>query len=237
MKLTSPSKEHNMSDDDNNKNGILNKLESVAKIIASVVIASASLIFTHLYNERSLEQERILAEDQNRTSRIAVVREFIPHLISNNETEKKAALIILDSLGQSEFVARFASVDGSEGSKAAGDIIMARSATAAQAPPAEKSVNSEKISGWVYLGHYQSNARTWKTQYFDFSENANPDTLDGQEFKVREATGSINLRNSPPNTFGSLGNVIGSLRPGHEVKVLEVKEWFNSGYIWAKVTG
>ena len=226
-----------MSRDDSKQHGTLTKVEKISKIFASVVIAGASLIFTYIYNARSLEQERILTEDQNRTSKINAVREFIPHLVSNNAAEKKAALLILDSLGQSEFVARFASSDDSEGSKEAGDIVMARSATATQAPAAEVSATAQKISGWVYLGRYESKTKTWKTSYFDSLDNADPDTLKNRELKVREATGSINLRNSPPNSFGSLGNVITSLKPGREVKVLEVKEWFNSGYMWAKVTG
>ena len=58
-----------------------------------------------------------------------------------------------------------------------------------------------------------------------------------QIIKVRKSTNSINLRMSPPNSFGQLGKVSGILSSGSEVRILEIKEWFGSGYFWARVEG
>jgi len=89
--------------------------------------------------------------------------------------------------------------------------------------------------GWVYLGHYDSDKDTWKTRYFEFDSAIHPDNLKGNLLFVREETGSVHVRNSPPNPFGKFGDVVGYLRPAQKIKVLEVKEWFNTGYIWAQV--
>ena len=92
--------------------------------------------------------------------------------------------------------------------------------------------------GWSFLGHYDIKKKSWKTHYFDFAKfsgEPQPYDLLGKKLSVWEKTGAINIRNSPPNSIGRLGTIVRALEPGEVVKVLEIKEWFNSGYMWAKV--
>jgi hypothetical protein len=225
----------------NGKQTNLQKMESIAKIISIVVIAGAGVIFTNMYNDRSLEQEKILREQETAIATIGMIREFIPSLVSDDEEEKRAALIILDSMGQSEFVARFTMTDTSRGSKEAGDLLMARGGTLvrdASRPPAvlPSRQPSKEVTGWVYLGHYDSRSRSWRTRYFDFKEGVEPDNLVNiPAIYVRRETGSVNVRHDMPDTYGKLGDKVGVLNPGQKIKVLEVREWFNSGYLWAKI--
>jgi len=88
--------------------------------------------------------------------------------------------------------------------------------------------------GWAYLGHYENGA--WKTRYFQFSENAEPSSLNQKkDLEVREETGALNVRKKMPNFFGQFAPVIDTLKSGSKVDILEVEEWDNSGYMWAHI--
>jgi hypothetical protein len=236
------------------------KVEIVSKIISSILIAGLGVYLTWLYNDRSLEQERILkdtAMEQEKilresalqqeklleqqsidTAKIKAIREFIPHLVSANDNEKKAALLVLDSMGYGDFVTRFANSEQSKGSKEAGDIVMARPELSAETRVIKNT--SEKqgvVIGWVYLGAWNSSAKKWNSRYFDYTVTSNPndDRFVGQTIETREVTSSVNVRNAPPNSFGSLGKIQGILKPKATAKIVNLEEWFNSGYMWAEV--
>lgn len=243
-------------------NSNLKKVEAWSKIISTVFIAAASVIVTWIYNESTLEQQKILSESKAaqekiltetalqqekllqqqdiNTAKIKAIREFIPHLVSMDNNEKKTALLVLDSMGYSDFVIKFSSSDQTRGSKEAGDIVNSRSESSSETPVIESMVTTkEKELGWVYLGDWSDSKKEWETKYFDFEKVSNPEANNAikQLITVSKLTGSINVRMSPPTIFGKLGKVSGILHSGSQVRILEIKEWSSSGYFWARVEG
>lgn len=89
-------------------------------------------------------------------------------------------------------------------------------------------------AGWVYLGEYDKNTKTWKTVYYDIGKNQSPSDLAGKKLKVTAV--ASNVRETMPSAFGSFGDVIDNLRNGTEVTVNRVQEWHTSGYEWAAVS-
>jgi hypothetical protein len=89
--------------------------------------------------------------------------------------------------------------------------------------------------GWIYLGQYVNTSNRWKTTYLDIDE-ATPRSLEGKSIKVSTAVENLNVRDQPPNTFGSLGRIIDVLVSGDEVQVLKIEDWASVGYIWAQVS-
>ena len=87
--------------------------------------------------------------------------------------------------------------------------------------------------GWAYLGHFE-NGR-WVTQYFDFKDNDEPSSLVNTNQTVRKKTGALNVRRGMPDFVGRFPKVIDVLKVGSEVKIVEAKEWYTSGYMWAHV--
>jgi hypothetical protein len=87
--------------------------------------------------------------------------------------------------------------------------------------------------GWAYLGNYEKG--TWVTRYFEFPENSDPSSLVQTSLEVSRKTGALNVRKGMPNPLGQFPQVIDVLRAGTEVKILEVKEWYGSGYMWARI--
>ncbi len=237
--------------EENKSSHKLKTLELITRIISSILIAGVGIFVSWLYNERSLEQEKILRDSklaqekllkqqEINTSKINAIREFIPHLVSDKDNEKKTALLVLDSMGYEDFVTKFASVEQSKGSKEAGNIVMARPESLETTPVIKISdTPTKKELGWVYLGDWNHATKSWNSRYFDYSTTQDPESTKAsdQEITVRESTGSVNIRVSPPRSFGKLGKVKGILKAGSKVNIVEIKEWFNSGYMWARVEG
>jgi hypothetical protein len=70
-------------------------------------------------------------------------------------------------------------------------------------------------------------------RYFKIEENVVPDLLVGEKLKVTAE--AINVRNAPPNEWAEFGEIVGSKKSGDTVKILQVEEWFNTGFIWARI--
>ncbi|MFQ5929612.1 MAG: hypothetical protein ACE5MK_07925 [Acidobacteriota bacterium] len=87
--------------------------------------------------------------------------------------------------------------------------------------------------GWAYLGHFENGK--WVTRYFDFSNEADPLSLVNKTQVVRKKTGTVNVRKGMPEVTGRFPRVIDVLQVGSKVKVVEVKEWHTTGYMWARV--
>ncbi len=98
---------------------------------------------------------------------------------------------------------------------------------------------AEKIAAkiktaWAYVGEYIFNK--WKTHYFEIDgEKDQPKDLLGRILEVREATGSLNVRQDMSDSAGQIAKGIDTLKTGSKVKVLDVKPWDDTGYIWARV--
>jgi len=85
--------------------------------------------------------------------------------------------------------------------------------------------------GWVFLGTY--NGKSWDSTYFDIEDTTKPESLDGK--KITVSAKALNVRSAKPNALGKMGTIEFTLSGGDRVKILEVDEWFSSGYIWARV--
>jgi hypothetical protein len=86
--------------------------------------------------------------------------------------------------------------------------------------------------GWVFLGSYADSA--WSTRYLDFPPNEIPANLLGRSLKVRDVTGSLNVRG---NLFYEPGydRILDVLAPGSTVRLDSVTSFANGGYyIWAR---
>jgi hypothetical protein len=97
---------------------------------------------------------------------------------------------------------------------------------------------AETSEGWAYIGYWIKNEKQWETRYFDFMQYQNPDPLTLlkiENITVRKITGDLNIRESMPSPDGTFHDVIDVLKPGKAVKILDIKEWQSSGYIWAKI--
>jgi hypothetical protein len=225
-----------LGDKRQNKKDFWDRFGAISTFLSTVVLAALGLYFTNQYNERQGARDFQTQIHQTRVLEMQTVERFIPHLTGDEET-KKIALLAITSLGSPEFATKFAQLSPSEGTEAAADQIM-RTATSAnqnEAPAPIVSTPSRDKEGWAYVGHYIDSSNKWKTRYFDISETAKPDTLVGKILSVREQTGALNVREGMPTITGSFKPVMGALKVGSKAEIVEIKEWLNSGYIWAKI--
>lgn len=86
---------------------IWDKLQAIAPIISGLLMFGMAGYFTWSYNQQQL-----------RLQEIQTIEKFIPHLMSN-EKSKKAAILAISSLTNTEFAARFASIFASPGTVSA----------------------------------------------------------------------------------------------------------------------
>ena len=175
------------------------------------------------------------------------VEKFVPYLTHEDEGKKEIALLIITTLGSPEFATQFVKLNPSKGTQAAADRIMASGAAPNETqspaavvskalPPADvPGTQPSRKSGWVYLGHYDSQAKRWKTHYFNFADSAEPSTLRNTVQTVRDRTGDINVRVGMPTPTGQFPRVREVLKPNSPVKVRSIEEWYSTGYMWAEI--
>jgi len=106
---------------------------------------------------------------------------------------------------------------------------------AAPEPPRPQPAATGTKGGWVCPRHYVAPERRWETRYFDFPESADPASMVRSSSAVRSQTGNINVRAGMPTESGVFPAVREALTPGNRVKVLSVREWSYTGYMWAEV--
>jgi hypothetical protein len=102
--------------------------------------------------------------------------------------------------------------------------------------PSVPGFTPEEGEGWAYLGHYVAGRNEWKTRYFDFNIDTDPQELEGKSITVRERTGALNVRAGMPTPEGAFRKVVDVLHPGTRANVHEVQEWQSTGYTWARIT-
>lgn len=231
------------------------RLTPISTAVASLVIGFAGLWFTYSYNmaqtsinDRNSAQDQETKRQQARVLEMQAVEKFIPYLTAGDETKKEVALLVITTLGSPEFATQFAKLNPSKGTQAAADRIMASAQPSSQnelpssitsrPPTAIPTAGAPQITkrlGWVYLGHYVAEQRRWETRYFDFGNATEPSALLTSTLTVREATGAINVRIDMPSSAGAFQRVQDVLKPPSQVKVLSVREWSSTGYMWAHV--
>lgn len=232
------------------------RLAPASAFISSVVLGVLGLWFTHSYNERQAQiiehqgqQELVEKRHQARILEMQAVEKFVPYLTTDDERKKEVALLVISTLGSTEFATQFAKLNPSKGTQAATDRIMANATTSDQtgspvslvsklspiAPNATALTNQQTRSGWVYLGQYVAQDSRWETRYFNFPVSTEPSTLISSAQSVRVQTGNINVRIGMPTEAGEFLKVREILKPGSQVKIKAVKEWSSTGYMWAEI--
>lgn len=232
------------------------KLDIFAKLIigiATICIATIGGVFTHTYNQRQLAQsdeqiqhDKESKDRQNRMLELQTVETFFEHLLAQKETERVAALETIKQLKNQELYTRLNTIFGTKSTKSSVNEIMASNyVTQEQVPekvaepivkaPDETNQKMMRI-GWAYLGHFSEEDEAWKTRYFtEIGEKQRPSTLENKTLTVNKATGDLNVREDMPDWKAQFFKVVNVISPGTQVTVLDVKQWFSSGYWWAKI--
>lgn len=83
------------------------RLTAVGPIFSAVIIACTGAYFTYSYNQQQLKVQEI-----------QTVERFIPHLIGDEKT-KRAAILAISSMGNTQLAAKVASIFASEGTASA----------------------------------------------------------------------------------------------------------------------
>jgi hypothetical protein len=203
-------------------------------IVAGVLIALIGGIFTLSYRNREMA-----------VMEVSAFQAYIAHL--RNEDERKIALVMIEHFGEEELAMKIVKT-GAKGTENFGDEKMRTTVPADQkilpketivTVPEDSALVTEphtKVTtakGWVYLGDYSSQQGEWRRKYFDFGPKAEPYALKNQSLVV--TTDAINVRISMPGESAKFGRVIDVLKAKSAVKVLDVRSWLSTGYIWASV--
>lgn len=216
-------------------------------IIATLIASLGATLVTYVYNQKQIELAQIEALDK-----------YHSYLNSKDPVTREYGYFVFEELGHSDFVNRLAlgredpaalkallsrsdsneDLFGDNITASIADKIMSKAASAQQKivpPPLATYDTGKQKKGWVYLGHFISDTKTWKTRYLDFPTGLKPSDLKNETYQVREETGALNVRVGMPTIFGQFRDVQDVLKEGSDVLVLEYSEWQSSGYMWAKV--
>jgi hypothetical protein len=95
-------------------------------------------------------------------------------------------------------------------------------------------VSKSVKTGWIYLGQYNNDAKQWDKTNLEINRGIDPQALVGTTIRV--IVESINIRSGMPTPKGQFLHVTDVLNSGDAVEITEVKEWRDTGYMWAHVT-
>jgi hypothetical protein len=107
-----------LKDKPDKKKDFWDKFSSISTFLSGVIVALVGLYFTTGYNAQQSRRDEILKAEQLKISQVELMQKFIPQL-NGTEKEKKLALIALSALGNPELATKLATLDQSEGSRAA----------------------------------------------------------------------------------------------------------------------
>jgi hypothetical protein len=217
------------------------KFSVISGFFSGIVIAIIGIVFTVNFSDKQTniaERQTELAAQQIQVAQIQVLEAFIPYLNDkNSEMRKFAAQRIADVAG-ADYATELEKIVQSEELKEVAEEARAKGLGVGQHQlPAARvaKVTSAALTkeGWAYLGHFENGK--WVTRYFDFDNNDEPSSLANTNQIVRKKTGVLNVRRGMPDLVGRFPKVIDVLKVGSEVKIVELKEWYTSGYMWAHV--
>lgn len=95
------------------------KLGTVSTLVSGVLVAGIGFYATTIYDASKQREEEARELERLAISQVAVVEKLIPHLASDNEERKEAALISLAALGNEELAADLARAFGGSGARTA----------------------------------------------------------------------------------------------------------------------
>lgn len=218
------------------------KFSIFTNFFSGVVIAIVGIAFTVMF---SLEQNNIskkqaeLTGQQIQISQLQALETFIPYLREDNKPEmRKFAAERIAEIAGADYATQLASIYKSKEID-----LVAEKARATGLGVGQKELPKTRIAtvsatgatktGWAYLGTYLQGK--WKTRYFDFEIDRDPETIMNTNQVVRIKTGSLNVRAGMPDLVGNFPKVIDVLKVGSSVRIIQVKEWYTTGYKWARV--
>jgi hypothetical protein len=109
------------------------RLNTLSGVISGVLVAAIGFYATQVYDKRSREAERQDADRSVVAVELQTLEKFFLHLVSQNETEKQAAIEAISFLANSDLATKIAKIMGGPGARAALTNI------AVSAPPATRS--------------------------------------------------------------------------------------------------
>lgn len=209
--------------------------KAISLFLSSVVLGFVALFVNSSFNERDSRRVDELERQRHSIAKVEALAVFMPHL-SGGQQSREAALFGITALGYPELAIRLGGLtDDQTASNAIMRIAPESLGSRLDLPVAEPSAAAELGDGWVYLGDFSSAKGTWKTQYLTFTKNLKPDQLQNDTFSVRRETGALNLRKGMPTATAEFRRIIKALQPDTKVKILEVKPWLTTGFMWARI--
>src|SRR5262249_51821242 len=85
------------------------KLAALSGLVSGVVVALIGFYATNVYNRRQRAVEEHRKDQEVLIAQVQTVEKFIPHLASQNEQTKGAALVAIAALGNEELAVKLAS--------------------------------------------------------------------------------------------------------------------------------
>jgi hypothetical protein len=98
---------------------IWDKLGALSGIVSGILVALIGFYATYIYDQRSRDAEESQRNRSTIATELQTVEKFLPHLASDNEKEKEAAILAVSSLGNTELAAKLATLFGGAGANAA----------------------------------------------------------------------------------------------------------------------
>jgi hypothetical protein len=98
---------------------IWDKFNALSGILSGVLVAVIGFYATQVYDRRSKEAERSEKERNVAALELQTIEKFFPHLVSNDETEKQAAIEAISSLTNVQVAIRIAGYFRGPGARAA----------------------------------------------------------------------------------------------------------------------
>jgi S1-C subfamily serine protease len=98
---------------------VWDKLSAISGFVSGLAVAGIGGAFTYLYNERQRKAEDSRNARELAVQRVQTVQTFLPHLASQNELEKKAALLAIGHLDDAKLASELATLFRGEGAVSA----------------------------------------------------------------------------------------------------------------------
>lgn len=82
----------------------------ILSALSGVLVATIGAVATYVYNRRQRAAQAIETARELRVTEVQTVANFLPHLQSSDAREKKAALVAMSALGNTELVGKLAKI-------------------------------------------------------------------------------------------------------------------------------
>jgi len=98
---------------------VWDKLSAVSGFVSGIAVAVIGGVATYIYNERQRRAEDNRSSRELAVQRVQTVQTFLPHLASQNELEKRAALLAINYLDDAKLASELATLFRGEGAVSA----------------------------------------------------------------------------------------------------------------------